>query len=215
MSFELKGIHGPRSTKKLGPLHGWVQEQLRESLGEELSYIGKTKVSVAEKSIEGMYYDKNVDVAVMDKENVLGIVNIKFIMSNYKQNANNYLEQQIGETANLRRQNIVYGNIMCLTYPTPYYDKNKELKRLEKFNGHDFEKYIKLRKDHMHIHAPHEMAIFIIKLSEDLKRVEGRMPVDEIEDMTDAQKEHLDREFSIDHFIEAMALRIKLRQISP
>ena len=78
-----------------------------------------------EQKVHGKYYEKNVDVAISREDIILGVVSVKFVMSNYNQNKHNYFEQQLGETANLRSNNIVYGHIMLRTQPTPYLGKDQ------------------------------------------------------------------------------------------
>ena len=112
--------HGTRSNEKTKVLHGWVQDELKRELGDQYTFTGQTPESAREAKVGGMYYDKDVDVLVSRDEQELGVVSIKFVISNYWQNSINYFEQQIGETANLRRRNIVYGNLFCVTNPIPY-----------------------------------------------------------------------------------------------
>lgn len=94
-----------------------MQDELRRELGDAYALTGQSPVSASEASVEGMYYGKNVDVLVSRDGQELGVVSVKFVITNYWQNSVNYFEQQVGETANLRRRNIVYGNLFCVTDP--------------------------------------------------------------------------------------------------
>lgn len=49
-----------------------------------------------------MYYGKNVDILVSRDGKELSVISIKYVISNYWQNAVNYFEQQVGETANFK-----------------------------------------------------------------------------------------------------------------
>ncbi len=64
---------------------------------------------------------------------------LKFVTSNYKQNANNYFESMMGETANIQRQNIPYAQVIVLRYETPYYKKkdwtSRKTKHLQKLKS--------------------------------------------------------------------------------
>lgn len=201
---------GPRSTEKLAPLHGWVQEELRRHLRDSAKYTltGQTAETRNERKIEGRYYEKRVDVSVEADDRILAVVNVKFILSSYRKNAINYLEQQIGETANLRRQNIVYGNLFFLTNPIPSGTKE------ERLTPRDIHRYLKLRQDHEHIHSPDEMAIGIVEVDTGNRAVLGitgprDLPLDD-----DAWRA-LDEEFSVERFFPKMALRIRLKELSP
>lgn len=125
-----------------------MQEELRRHLRDSAKYTltGQTAETRNERKIEGRYYEKRVDVSVEAGDRILAVVNVKFILSSYRKNAINYIEQQIGETANLRRQNIVYGNLFFLTNPIPSGTKE------ERLTPRDIARYLRLRQDHEHIH---------------------------------------------------------------
>ncbi len=78
---------------------------------------------------EGEYYTKIIDVAIVKRgvkvikkrvgfKSVFYIpeiemaISIKFITSNFKQNANNYFENLLGECANLRVRGIKFGHFV-------------------------------------------------------------------------------------------------------
>lgn len=91
-----------RSTKRIKALHGWIVKEIKGKLGEGYDVIGLSDGhDSSEEKVEGRYYPKKVDVCVKQKEEVKGIISVKFVNSNYKQNANNYFENLMGETANL------------------------------------------------------------------------------------------------------------------
>jgi hypothetical protein len=46
-------------------------------------------------------------------------------MQNYSQNSNNYFENMLGETANIRSSNIPYFQIFIIPDEIPYYKKEK------------------------------------------------------------------------------------------
>ena len=172
-SYRMVQRHGVRSNQKTRVLHGWVQDELRRELGHGYAFTGQSPDSTREANVGGMYYGKDVDVLVARDEQELGVISIKFVISNYWQNSVNYFEQQIGETANLRRRNIVYGNLFCVTNPIPYKNRAGEITRRESIRDHDIQRYARLRADHEHIHAPDEMAIAIVTLDTDLDAITG------------------------------------------
>ena len=82
---------GPRSTEKLAPLHGWVQEELRRHLRDSAKYTltGQTAETRNERKIEGRYYEKRVDVSVEAGDRILAVVNVKFILGTPSTTSNN------------------------------------------------------------------------------------------------------------------------------
>ena len=201
---------GPRSTEKLAPLHGWVQNELRRHLrhSERYTLIGQTAETHSERTIEGRYYPKRVDVSVEGEGRTLAVINIKFVLASYRKNAINYLEQQIGETANLRRQNIVYGNMFFLTNPIPAGKKE------ERLTARDIDRYLKLRRDHEHVHSPDEMAIGLVETDperQSVLRLSNRSDLP----LTEQAWKALDEEFSVENFFRKMALRIELKALTP
>lgn len=213
-SYRMVQARGPRSPEKTKVLHGWVQEELRRELGDAYALTGQSPVSASEASVEGMYYGKNVDVLVSRDGQELGVVSVKFVITNYWQNSVNYFEQQVGETANLRRRNIVYGNLFCVTDPIPYLKRSGEVARLERLRDHDIQRYAKLRADHEHIHAPQEMAIGVVSLDVDGKRIAG-LADPRTFDVSDGSRRALANELSIGHFFTNISRRIELRHRSP
>lgn len=172
-SYERYKEAGPRSNKKLFPLHGWVCEEIQLVLGD--GYVIRSVQSGGERNIDGKYYSKNVDVSVEFNGHVVGVVNVKFVMSNYRQNANNYFENQLGETANLRRSNIAYGHLNLFTHPIPYFNREGELETEQHLNDADIKKYSLLSEDHTYPHAPNVQAICIFYVEGLAEKQTGRI----------------------------------------
>ena len=213
-SYRMVARHGVRSNAKTKILHGWVQDELMRELGEGYDFTGQSPDSAREAGVAGMYYDKKVDVLVSRADEALAVVSVKFVISNYWQNSINYLEQQIGETANLRRRNIVYGNLFCVTNPIPYKDRGGQVVRLEALREHDVQRYARLRADHEHLHAPQEMAIGIVELDIDADVITGvANPADM--GISAAGCADLGGALSVSLFFRRMARRIELRHLSP
>ena len=213
-SYDMYLAHGPRSTEKIKVLHGWVQDELKNELSSEYIFQGQTRYDTREAEVEGMYYNKRVDVLVSRDERELGVVSIKFITSNYRQNSINYFEQQIGETANLRRRNIVYGNLLCITDPIPYFKRDGSIGRTEHLTNRDIQRYVRLRSDHIHIHSPDVMALGIVDLDITNRRITGLTDLDKLE-IEENTRRSLDNELSICSFFERMAAHIALKYDSP
>lgn len=116
---------------------------LRAIWGKKYSvcYMG---ASSKEAKVPGKYYPKDIDIAVIDNKTPVFCLGIKFITSNYKQNANNYFENMMGETANLQASQIPYAHIIIMRHQTPYYEKNNSEtpKKTEIINKKDITKYL-------------------------------------------------------------------------
>lgn len=216
LSYQKVIEYGVRSSEKTKVLHGWVQDELKRELGDEFVFTGQTPDSVKkdEANVAGMYYGKDVDVLVARDGQELGVVSIKFVISNYWQNSINYFEQQVGETANLRRKNIVYGNLFCVTNPIPYKRRSGEVSRMERLRDHDVQRYAKLRADHEHIHAPDEMAIGIVDLDVERSEISGIADLSDLE-LSASSRAALQNELTLVRFFPRMARRIEIRHLSP
>lgn len=82
--------------------------------------------------VSGRYFDKKVDISVFKKENgqeiAIGGLAIKSIMTNYAQNSNNYFEDMLGETANLRSNGKLYFQLLVLPEQMPYFGEKNKIK---------------------------------------------------------------------------------------
>src|SRR5205085_422457 len=94
---------------------------------------------------------------------------IKFIMSNYRQNSNNYFENMLGETANIRTNNVLYFQIVICFSRSPYFHKeaNKErvIKNFERISlTTHLEKYQILSQDDtlVYLHSPIKTLLVLV-----------------------------------------------------
>lgn len=161
----LSSEHGNRSNKKLIPIHQFIAEQVKEKLGNDFDIfsINQDKSKSKEKTVEGKYYDKNIDIAITYKNKDIGGISVKFITGNYQQNANNYFEHLLGETANLKRNNYSYSSIYIVPKYLPYYKNNKILSRIEEINSNNLLKYLKISKEDKELcHVPDMFFIFMV-----------------------------------------------------
>jgi hypothetical protein len=208
------GRNAPGTQRRRLHLHGPISDQYPRSQRWRYVFTGQSPTSTHEANVGGMYYGKDVDVLVARDKQELGVISIKFVISNYWQNSINYLEQQIGETANLRRRNIVYGNLFCVTNPIPYKNRSGEITRREAIRDHDIQRYARLRADHEHIHAPDEMAIGIVDLDTDADTI-PRVADPSALDISEDSRAELRNALSLKLFFVRMARRIELRHLSP
>ena len=165
-SFKKYKEFGARSNEKIKPLHRAVSEILSAIWGKDfqIHYLGEDS---KERKVEGQYYLKEIDLTVTHNDNPVFCLGIKFVISNYKQNANNYFENMMGETANIQANaNIPYAQIIILRHQTPYLDKSGRIKKIEIINDNDIKKYLKLFFDIHHAHRPRYLGIFIINIDD-------------------------------------------------
>lgn len=162
--------NGARSNEKLKPVHAFIADTLKTKLNTpDIQFFSlRPGVRGGEKYIPGRYMEKSVDVAICKGEKVLGAVGFKFVMSNYKQNSNNYFESMLGETANIRCNHIPYFQIFVLLKELPYYKKDGTIAHWETVDQHNLDKYIKLSQDDRDIffHTPTKTLLYVVKLPE-------------------------------------------------
>jgi NADPH-dependent 7-cyano-7-deazaguanine reductase QueF-like protein len=155
-----------RSTAKLKDLHGAIAKDLADKLGNEYKVSSQGYGDDKEAKIEGRYIDKMVDITISkDNKPVAGIA-VKFVMQNYKQNSNNYFENMLGETANIRCSNVPYFQVFIVFDKLPYYDNSGVLKHWELFNANNSHKYIILSNDDTKIslHTPDKTLLYVVHL---------------------------------------------------
>jgi hypothetical protein len=127
-----------------------------------------------ELKVAGKYYPKTIDITVTESDKPIFCLGIKFVTSNYKQNANNYFEQMMGETANIQALgNLPYSQLIIFRHETPYYKKNDSDNpaRIELVNDKDIQKYLNLVFDSQQAHRPDYIGIQVISLNEKTGKV--------------------------------------------
>ena len=195
---------GPRSTSKIKALHGWVINELMDVLGDEYQIQGLSDSGGGEAKVQGRYYPKNVDVAISRLGITLGVVSVKFVMTNYNQNKRNYFEQQLGETANLRSNDIVFGHIMLRTHPTPYLKRSGIVQRNEMVDDGAIELYAKLAQDHGKHHVPDIQCMAVFLLSSHKGEIVRQCVKEDLPNVSEKNFNVLEGKLSIDRFFERM-----------
>jgi len=163
------------STEKLKILHGAVSADLSKMLKTKNDTVDVFDVfslgfaNGKEKEIAGRYIEKRVDITVNKNGTPTAGISIKFAMSNYKQNSNNYFENMLGETANIRCNNIPYFQIFIIPDKIPYYKDSGKIKGWECINKQNLKKYIKLSEDNpdVYTHTPDKTLVFIVNITGD------------------------------------------------
>ena len=159
---------GSRSNEKLKILHGAIAQDLKERLGDSYSIQSLGIGNGKEMKIDGRYIDKAVDITILKQKKPIAGIGVKFVMQNYSQNSNNYFENMLGETANIRCANIPYFQIFIIPDNLPYYKKDGTIQKWEEFTVHNSAKYLTLSKDDIQtsIHTPTKTLLFVVHLPE-------------------------------------------------
>jgi len=161
-----------RSNKKLKILHKAIAEDLAARLraqgGSDFAVCAYGVGDGRERKIAGRYMEKAVDITITmtNGKPVAGIA-VKYIMSNYRQNSNNYFEQMLGETANIRSAKIPYFQIIAIPDSIPYYDREGRIVNTECISERNLHKYVKLSEDDtdVYMHTPNKTLVYIVNLS--------------------------------------------------
>lgn len=157
-----------RSTAKLKDLHGYIAKDLEEKLGPDYTIKSQGYGNDKEGCIEGRYYPKNVDITIFRKQKPVAGYAIKFVMRNYSQNSNNYFENMLGETANIRSNKIPYFQVFIIFDKVPYYKKGGAFSKYDVISEHNLKKYLNLSNDNPDVfqHTPDKTLIVLIELKE-------------------------------------------------
>jgi len=210
-AYNKKG--GVRSNKKLIPIHRFLSEIILKKLKKGYSIKSLGIGDGKEATVDGKYYPKDLDVAIFKDDKIIATVSFKFVTSNYKQNANNYFENLMGETANIRRQNIGFAHFLVLRGHTPYYSKNKgnlrgKEKGIEVISEKHLQKYIKLFNDMDFPHKPDLLGICLIDF--DQKKKAKFVNLDDF-DFSVETKKLLKNDFSLNEFLDKFIHLVNLK----
>lgn len=157
-----------RSTAKLKSLHGYIAKDLESLFGKGFTIKSQGYGNEKEGSIDGRYYPKNVDITISRNGKPIAGYAVKFVMRNYSQNSNNYFENMLGETANIRANSIPYFQVFIIFEKVPYYSNGGAFKKYDVISLHNLEKYLALSKDDPSVffHTPDKTLVVLIKLKE-------------------------------------------------
>lgn len=161
-----------RSTAKLKPLHGAIALDLAQRLGKGYKIWAQGYAEGKEKKIKGRYIHKMVDITIEDtrtNQPIAGIA-IKFVMQNYSQNSNNYFENMLGETANIRTANCLYFQVLIILDRLPYYQNSGKLTKWETFTDNHIKKYITLAQDKVNKfpHTLNKTLIYVVHVEPEI-----------------------------------------------
>ena len=142
-----------RSNEKLKILHGKIAEDIQIKLGSSYKIKSLGIGNGKEGKLDGRYMEKVVDILISKKEQDIAGIGVKFVMNNYSQNSNNYFENMLGETANIRSNSYPYFQIIIILNRLPYYKRDKSISKWEIFTENNALKYFILSKDNNFVPA--------------------------------------------------------------
>ena len=210
-TFAAYNKFGARSNKKLIPIHKWFLQIIGKNLDRSYTVVGLGKGG--EYTFDGKYYPKTLDISVLNKNKLVATISFKFVTSNYKQNANNYFENLLGETANIRRNNVGFAHFLVLRSLIPYYDKNKgnlrgKLKKIEHLKEKDLTKYVKLFQDQDFPHKPEVLGIAVVDFNK-----KGKASFADLNSLhlSKEMKQILTDQLSLKNFIQKFIALCKLK----
>lgn len=184
---------GARSNKKLGILHGAISEDLQVRINDNKYAVYSLGYGTGkEHKINGRYVDKAVDITITENCIPVAGIAVKYVMSNYSQNSNNYFENMLGETANIRCAKIPYFQIFIIPDRIPYFDKDGGISKWEAINEHNLNKYIKLSDDNIdtYLHTPNKTLVFIV-------HIQDKNAVAKISDKREYENYYLNNDFDM------------------
>jgi hypothetical protein len=168
-------------------LHEFIADAFAEKLGENYEITSLREDNSHEKNVRGRYYDKKVDIAISRNGQPVAAIAVKFVMSNYTQNSNNYFESMLGETANLRSNKIPYFHIVILTENAPYFQRDGEkiISKIEKIAENNLNKYRVLAGDNIeqYLHSPNKTLLYVVKTSRNVNDFLGKSKAEYIREM--------------------------------
>lgn len=144
-----------RSTDKLKPLHGAIARDIAQRLGNGYDVWSQGFMHDKEADMQGRYINKKVDITIKHGGKPVAGIAVKFVMQNYSQNSNNYFENMLGETANIRCNHCPYFQVFIILDRLPYYKKDKTISKWETFSDHNISKYVRLSQDDIDVYSTH------------------------------------------------------------
>ena len=127
-SIKLYIKHGPRSNKKTQYLHKSIKSIIKNALLKDTEkYSIKLEHDIPSFNSSGT---KSCDIVLLSKKTPLIVFPVKFIMSNYNQNKNNYFENLTGECSHIKwiNENLKIVPINIILNRVPYLSGDKIIK---------------------------------------------------------------------------------------
>lgn len=162
-AFETFLRTGSRSNEKLKVLHPKIANDILLQLGAEYSARSLGIGDEKEALMPGRYFDKKVDITFYKGGLPVAGLGVKMVMQNYAQNANNYFENMLGETANLRSNAIPYFQLFAIPDKLPHYNDQNLIIGWDVMDNHYIHKYSVMSQDdpRSFMHTPTKTLLFV------------------------------------------------------
>ena len=138
-AFKKYKEHGSRSNKKTNEIHNYYCNMINKIITSP-SYHCVTEYNVNSHNYSNK---KKCDIVLLKNKEPCAIFPVKFVISNYKQNRNNYWENLTGEATHLKMidNNLKIIPINIFLKQCPYFTNNKVCKNFEKYDKDIFKMY--------------------------------------------------------------------------
>lgn len=147
LAYSKPAYNGTRSSKKLVPFHSYIAESIDTITNNQYTIHSLGYKDSKEKAVKGKYYDKNIDITISNNDVDLLAVEIKVINANYGKNGKNYFENNLGATANIKRNGIPLSQIIIIPSYVPCFAADGRLQRIEYLTSTRLNPYVKLDND--------------------------------------------------------------------
>jgi hypothetical protein len=139
--------HGARSSKKVDYFHEEIIKELKTIFTDECYKVAQ-EYDVSSLNPSGK---KKCDIVVLRDNIPIIVFPVKIIMTNYKQNKNNYFENQIGEVTGIKLANPTINVVPVNIYmsKTPYLNKSKVITKFESITYEDIAIYEKYKENRL------------------------------------------------------------------
>jgi hypothetical protein len=135
--------YGPRSNKKVDYFHSEIQKLLQLYFHKADGYNIELECSIESSNSTGK---KMCDIVIFKNNKPYIIIPVKIVMTNFKQNKNNYWESFTGEVSHLKWKNpyIIIIPINIFMNKTPYLKEDKKITKFENVSIDDIANYNEL-----------------------------------------------------------------------
>ena len=158
---------GTRSIQKLIPIHSYLGEGIQKIWGKNFSVNYIDQHNRRETRVYGRYYAKRIDITIGYLGQPVFCLGVKFPLSDFGKNSNNYFENMLGETANIQANKIPYAQIVIARHPYPQYDRSYHIRSYLDITSTQLEKYRRLTLDATSPHKPCYFCLHIVRIIDD------------------------------------------------
>ncbi|KQS27985.1 hypothetical protein [Dyadobacter sp. Leaf189] len=159
-AYTLMDDGNSHDSDRLNPIHQYIGEQLSGIFNEDNFTVIATEYS----DVEGAYYTKSVPIVVLDGNDTKLCVGFKFVTSNFLQNAINYFQGLLGESANIQTNNIKYAFVFIIPRRIRYRRNGGQIITYQNFKTSHLQKYANLYQLADFAHRPISIGCIVIDI---------------------------------------------------